>query len=103
MAREIISRTRCDRCKSVIEEADAFGDVEAEESPKPVLYVECRGEAPINFADLCKKCTDRVKNLCTQMRLEKKGDDDQKSTKSPKTRTTKDKPGEGTEAASPAN
>lgn len=103
MAREKIERTSCDRCKNVIEEVEDKGTVEGPESPKPVLYVECQGEAPINFADLCKKCTDRVKNLCTQMRLEKKDDDEKKSTKTTTRRTTKDKPAEETEAAPPAN
>ena len=76
MAKEFISRIRCDRCKGVVEEVArsyAEGDV-SPEAPKPFLYLECQGVAQIKFEDLCGRCQTRVLALCEQIRLEKKVD-----------------------------
>jgi NAD-dependent dihydropyrimidine dehydrogenase PreA subunit len=106
MAVETLTRTKCDRCKSVIEETPNSGAGETREA-KPIIYVEQKGHPPIKFEDLCQKCTDRVANLCTQMRLEK---DDNKassngSSESKKDKKNKDKKGKGSgsEASPPAN
>ena len=70
MAVENLVRTKCDRCKSVIEEVVNAGTGENREQ-KLTLYVEQDGAPPIEFMDLCKKCADRVDSLCMQLRLEK--------------------------------
>jgi hypothetical protein len=70
MAVETLTRTRCDRCKNVVEETPVVAQADGD-TKKPLLYVEQQGHPPIKFEDLCPKCADRVDNLCVQLRLEK--------------------------------
>jgi hypothetical protein len=69
MAVETVTRIKCDRCKNVVEETAGASDTNRES--KPIIYVEQKDNPPIKFDDLCAKCSDRVDNLCKQLRLEK--------------------------------
>jgi hypothetical protein len=111
MARKTVTLTTCDRCKGGIEEEegttkdDTFGDP----AENVVLYLERKGQPAIKFEDLCKKCSDRVDNLCSQIRLDKddkkeassSGSDNEKPPK--KTKGKKDKGEAGDSQASPSN
>lgn len=108
MAVETLTRTKCDRCKSVIEETPNPDGGEERES-KPVIYVEQKGQPPIKFEDLCGKCTDRAANLCAQLRLEKEdkkqssdGSADAKPKKATKGKTKKDNDNSAAGEAAPA-
>ena len=72
MAKERVSRTICDRCKTVFEEVESEAKPETSTSNSPPkVYIEMGGEKVLSLDDLCKKCDDRVKNLITDIKLEK--------------------------------
>ena len=100
MAREILTRCTCDRCKKTIEEVTYTGEDEA--PPKPKVYIESKGvghDEPIRFDDLCGSCQDRVTALFAQIVLDKSDKEDKngkngKGDKEPPAEQ-KDKPDKG--------
>lgn len=73
MALRTITSRLCDRCGNTIEEISADVDLNDGESCEPFLALELNDEekASILFADVCKKCQDRIHTLVGQLKLEK--------------------------------
>jgi len=89
MAVETVTRTICDRCKSVFEE---IGDASSsdERNGKPLLYIEAKGEEPIKFDDLCTKCEERIfSTLLKQIRLDKDEKEQEKKAQPSKAKADK--------------
>lgn len=70
MAREVVTRKICDRCKKPTQENTGAED---ESKSTPLVYVEASGPLErdtIEFEDLCDKCQGRVGDLLAQIARE---------------------------------
>jgi len=59
----------CDRCEKLIRTVD--GDGEDASHSEHTVDVRAFGGRPVEFFDLCEKCTGRVKDLIGQIALTK--------------------------------
>jgi len=74
MSREVVTRSKCDRCGATFEESP--GQDEEKSTAKLYLEAEHFGHPKVKFEDVCPKCDDRIRNLLNQLTLTKDGNDE---------------------------